>query len=59
MSKMNLEEALRVADIFEADDVIAVPAMACRVMAKAIRSLEEQIVDLNLEVKKLNDQFNP
>ncbi len=52
MSKMNLEEALRIAAIFEADDVIAVPAMACRVMAKAIQDLSEQIVDLKLEAAK-------
>jgi len=53
---MNLEDALRVAALLEADDVISPVAMACRKLAVAIRDLETQIVDLNLEV--LSHQVN-
>lgn len=51
---MNLEDALRVAALLEADDVISPVAMACRKLAVAIRDLETQIVDLNLEVLSLS-----
>lgn len=52
MEVMTLDDAVRVARIFEADDVISVPARACRVLAKAIDNLEQQIVDLKLAAKK-------
>lgn len=45
MSRMTVLDALRVASIFEADDIISVPAMACRVMAKYIKELEEKLSD--------------
>lgn len=39
---MQVPDALRVAELFEADDVISVPAMACRVLARYTKVLEEQ-----------------
>lgn len=51
---MSLEDALRVADIFEADDVISVPAMAGRVLAKGVRDLEKQIIELKLQIRELH-----
>jgi hypothetical protein len=52
-STMGLEDALRVASIFEADDVISVPARACRVLAQAVKDLTNEIIDLRLEVISL------
>jgi hypothetical protein len=48
-SSMTVDDALRVAAIFEADDVIAVPALACRILANYIRELEARTV------KEIND----
>lgn len=42
MSNMSVPDALRIASIFEADDIISVPAMACRILAKYVQYLEEQ-----------------
>jgi hypothetical protein len=56
MSNMRLEDALKVAEIFEADDIISVPAMACRILGKTVKDLTEQIVDLRLEVAAFRDQ---
>lgn len=56
MSRMSVPDALRVASIFEADDIISVPAMACRVLARYIQTLEEnQIVpDIMSEVPSVD-----
>lgn len=43
MSRLNVEDALRIAQIFEADDIISVPAMVCRVMRHEILQLRQQI----------------
>lgn len=56
MAHMDLEGAMRVAEIFEADDIISVPAMACRVLLKAVKELTDQIVDLNLELKEYQNE---
>lgn len=40
---MQVPDALRVAELFEADDVISVPAMACRVLAKYVQELEAEL----------------
>ena len=46
MSKaMDVSNALRVASIFEQDDVISVPAMACRILAKYAKELEAQLAE--------------
>jgi hypothetical protein len=42
MSNMSVPDALRIASIFEADDIISVPAMACRILAKYVQYLEQQ-----------------
>lgn len=47
---MSLEDAMRVADIFEQDDVIAVPAKACRTLVTEIRRLQEQLAQFQSEV---------
>jgi hypothetical protein len=47
--KMGLEEAMRIADIMEADDVISHSAMASRRLVAEIRTLEKQIVELKLK----------
>lgn len=47
---MQIPDALRIAAIFEADDIISVPAMACRILAKYVQQLEEQLnVDTPLQ----------
>jgi hypothetical protein len=53
---MNVPDAMRVAEIFEADDIISVPAMACRVLARYIQALEEnQVVpEIMSEVKNVD-----
>lgn len=48
MSNMTIPDALRVASIFEADDVISVPAMACRILAQYVKELEEQLSFMNM-----------
>jgi hypothetical protein len=53
---MTVDDALRVAAIFEADDVIAVPALACRILANYIRELEEQNTDLKSDIEAWRDQ---
>lgn len=45
MSRMSVPDALRVAAIFEADDVISVPAMASRVLAKYVAELEAKLAE--------------
>jgi hypothetical protein len=40
---MQVPDALRVAELFEADDVISVPAMACRVLARYVKELEVRL----------------
>lgn len=55
-SSMTVDDALRVAAIFEADDVIAVPALACRILANYIRELEEQNTDLKSDIEAWRDQ---
>ena len=44
-TRMQVPDALRVAAIFEADDIISVPAMACRVLAKYVQELEAQLAE--------------
>jgi hypothetical protein len=39
MTQMSVDDAIRVAQIFEADDIISVPAMACRILLKEIERL--------------------
>lgn len=47
MSKsMQVSDALRVASIFEADDIISVPAMVCRVLANYVKELETQLAEV-------------
>jgi hypothetical protein len=53
---MQVPDALHVASLFEADDIISVPAMACRVLAKYIKELEEQNTELRLDVGAYRDQ---
>jgi hypothetical protein len=55
-TRMQVPDALRVAAIFEADDIISVPAMACRVLAKYVQELEEKVSELNSEVEAWRDQ---
>lgn len=40
---MKVSDALRIASIFEADDIISVPAMACRILAKYVQELEAEL----------------
>ena len=50
MSTMNVEDALKVAAIFEADDIISVAAMSCRVLRHEILQLRQQLEDSKLEM---------
>lgn len=50
---MKLEDAMRVADIFEADDVIAVPAKACRALVTEVRRLQEEVKELQFRLNSL------
>ena len=43
---MTVEEALRIADIFEKDDVISVSAQACRRLANEVQTLRLQVQEL-------------
>lgn len=40
---MDVADALRIAAIFEADDIISVPAIACRTLANYVKELEERL----------------
>lgn len=37
---MDVVDAMRIAAIFEKDDIISVPAMACRTLANYVKELE-------------------
>lgn len=50
MATMTVADAMRVADIMEADDVISVVAMACRVLVKYTRDLETQLAEKQTNV---------
>lgn len=52
MSNMSVPDALRIASIFEADDIISVPAMACRILAKYVQELEA-------ELARMKEQHEP
>ena len=43
---MTIEEALRIVDIFEKDDVISVGAQACRTLANEVKRLQAVVNDL-------------
>lgn len=51
---MDVKDALRVAELFEADDVISVPAMACRVMLKYIKELEVRVAEQLIKEQQQN-----
>lgn len=46
-STMSLDDAIRIARILEADDVISVPAKACRILVAEIDRLEKAVQTLN------------
>jgi hypothetical protein len=46
--RISLDDAMRIADIMEADDVISHVSMAARRLVYEVRSLEKQIVELKL-----------
>lgn len=50
---MTLEDAMRVADIFEQDDIIAVPAKACRTLVAEVRRLQEENKELFFRIESL------
>lgn len=46
MTTMTVADAMRVAEIFEADDLISVPAMACRILARYAKQLENDLAEV-------------
>ena len=49
---MNTQDAMKVAEIFEADDIISVPAMACRTLLKRVRELEDMLLEQTEQLNK-------
>lgn len=43
MAKMSIEEAMKIADVFEHDDVIGMAGMVCRVLAAEVRNLQDKV----------------
>lgn len=54
-TNMSLEDAMRVADIFEADDIISVPAMAGRILVAEVRRLQEVVHSFELKQELKDD----
>jgi len=40
---MDVADAMRIAALFEKDDIISVPARACRTLAEYVKLLEERL----------------